>query len=106
MDTPLGKPKIFRMGSDSQPAQFARRPPKLLEHLRACIRAKHYSIRTEAAYIDWVRRFIVLWEPEAGDRLRRPGGCPVMGIPTAIIGQSRPVEGNYDLTLAARSNLG
>ena len=26
--------------------------------MRGCIRTKHYSIRTEGAYIDWVRRFI------------------------------------------------
>jgi integron integrase len=33
--------------------------PRLLDHLRACIRAKHYSIRTEDAYADWVRRFVL-----------------------------------------------
>ena len=34
-------------------------PPKLLEQLRGRIRVKHYSIRTEQAYVDWVRRFIL-----------------------------------------------
>ena len=33
--------------------------PRLLEQLRARIRTKHYSIRTEDAYVDWVRRFIL-----------------------------------------------
>ena len=33
--------------------------PKLLDQLRARIRAKHYSIRTEDAYVDWTRRFIL-----------------------------------------------
>lgn len=32
--------------------------PKLLDQLRDVIRTKHYSIRTESAYVDWVRRFI------------------------------------------------
>jgi site-specific recombinase XerD len=32
-------------------------PKKLLERLRDVIRAKHYSIRTEDAYHDWVKRF-------------------------------------------------
>jgi integron integrase len=32
--------------------------PKLFDVMRACFRTKHYSIRTEGAYIDWVRRFI------------------------------------------------
>jgi integron integrase len=35
------------------------RSPRLLDQLRDKIRLKHYSIRTEEAYADWVRRFIV-----------------------------------------------
>lgn len=33
--------------------------PKLLEQVRNCIRLKHYSIRTEEAYINWIKRFII-----------------------------------------------
>ncbi|MBI3774264.1 MAG: integron integrase [Gammaproteobacteria bacterium] len=33
--------------------------PRLLDQLRDKIRLKHYSIRTEQAYVDWVRRFIL-----------------------------------------------
>jgi integron integrase len=33
--------------------------PKLLDQLRDRLRVKHYSIRTEQAYVDWVRRFIL-----------------------------------------------
>ncbi len=32
--------------------------PRLLEQVRARIRFKNYSIRTEQAYVDWIRRFI------------------------------------------------
>ncbi|MDA8137367.1 MAG: integron integrase [Desulfobacteraceae bacterium] len=32
--------------------------PRLLEQVRNAIRLKHYSIRTEHAYIDWIRRYI------------------------------------------------
>jgi integron integrase len=35
--------------------------PKLLEQVRNAIRIKHYSIRTEDAYVDWVRRFILFY---------------------------------------------
>lgn len=35
------------------------RPPGLLDRVRDKIRLKHYSIRTEQAYVDWIRRFIV-----------------------------------------------
>lgn len=33
--------------------------PKLLDQVRARIRAKHYSIPTETQYMQWVRRFIL-----------------------------------------------
>jgi len=34
-------------------------PPRLLDQLRHHLRARHYSIRTEQAYVDWVRRYIL-----------------------------------------------
>jgi integron integrase len=34
-------------------------PPRLLDRVRAAIRARHYSRRTEDAYVAWIRRFIV-----------------------------------------------
>jgi integron integrase len=33
--------------------------PKLLDQVRFVIRAKHYSLRTEEAYVLWIRRFIL-----------------------------------------------
>jgi len=33
-------------------------PPSLLVRLRNAIRLKHYSIRTEQAYTDWIRRYV------------------------------------------------
>lgn len=33
--------------------------PKLLDQVRALIRTMHYSIRTEEAYVNWIRRFIL-----------------------------------------------
>ena len=33
--------------------------PKLLDQVRAEIRVRHYSLRTEQTYVDWVRRFIL-----------------------------------------------
>lgn len=34
-------------------------PPKLLDRVRTAIRTRHYSRRTEEAYVSWIRRFIV-----------------------------------------------
>ena len=33
--------------------------PRFLDQLRDQLRVRHYSLRTEAAYVDWVRRFIL-----------------------------------------------
>jgi hypothetical protein len=60
---------------DSTPAH-ASSSPKLLDQLRARIRLRHYSIRTEAQYVNWVRRYIlfmasVIPEKWAPRRLRR-----------------------------------
>lgn len=33
--------------------------PKLLDQVRSAIRVRHYSIRTEEAYVQWVKRFIL-----------------------------------------------
>ncbi len=33
--------------------------PKLLDQLREALRLRHYSIRTEQAYVHWARRFIL-----------------------------------------------
>ena len=33
-------------------------PKKLLDQVRDAIRLKHYSIRTEQAYVNWIKRYI------------------------------------------------
>jgi len=45
--------------SDMQPDvadQQQRQPPKLLDRVREAIRTRHYSGRTEKAYVGWIRR--------------------------------------------------
>lgn len=37
-------------------------PPKLLDQVRGKIRLKHYSIRTEQAYVDWIKRYILFFD--------------------------------------------
>jgi site-specific recombinase XerD len=53
----------------------ANEPPRLLDQVRESLRARHYSPRTEKAYVAWIRRFIIfhgkrhpetLAEPEIG----------------------------------------
>ncbi len=35
------------------------RPPRLLDRVRITLRTRHYSLRTEEAYVAWIRRFIL-----------------------------------------------
>ena len=35
------------------------KPRKLLAHVRDVLRVNHYSLRTEEAYLGWIRRFIL-----------------------------------------------
>lgn len=32
---------------------------KLLDQVRDAIRVKHYSLRTEKIYVDWIKRFVL-----------------------------------------------
>lgn len=41
------------------PGVVAERRPRLLEEVRARMRLKHYSLRTEKVYLYWIRRFIL-----------------------------------------------
>ena len=42
-----------------EPNVVSQDSPKLLDRMRAEIRVRHYSIRTEETYLDWARRFIL-----------------------------------------------
>ena len=33
--------------------------PRLLDQVRERVRVKHYCLRTEEAYLHWIRRFIL-----------------------------------------------
>jgi len=44
---------------------------KLLDQLREVLRVKHYSLRTEEAYSQWVRRFLKF------HRVKVPGATPI-----------------------------
>ncbi len=38
---------------------MGKRPKKLIDRVRETIRLKHYSIRTEEAYVTWIKRYIL-----------------------------------------------
>ncbi len=41
------------------PSSSSASAPRLLDRVRDKIRLKHYSLRTEQAYLDWIKRFIL-----------------------------------------------
>jgi hypothetical protein len=43
--------------------------PKLLDRVRWHLRVKHYSLRTEQSYIDWIRRFILFHSKRHPDEM-------------------------------------
>jgi integrase len=54
------------------PTGGARRKLKLLDQVREVLRLKHYSIRTEEAYVDWIRRFILHHEKRHPAQMGEP----------------------------------
>jgi integron integrase len=45
--------------SSSLPATPEQKQPRLLDQVRSAIRLRHYSIRTEEAYVQWIKRYIL-----------------------------------------------
>lgn len=56
-------------GAPSSSTPRAAAQPRLLDRVRAAIRARHYSPRTEKAYVGWVRRYVFLHGRRAPDDL-------------------------------------
>ena len=45
--------------SSNPPEAHSGQQPKLLDQVRSAIRIRHYSIRTEEAHVQWIKRFIL-----------------------------------------------
>ena len=74
--------------------------PKLLDRVRQTIRAKHYSRRTESAYVDWVRRYILF------HRKRHPsemGALEIAAFLTWLAIESRVSASTQNQALRARA---
>ncbi|MDI3259259.1 MAG: integron integrase [Sinobacteraceae bacterium] len=64
------------------------RPPKLLDRMREALRVAHYSLRTEQAYVDWARRFILFH----GKRHPRDMGAAEVGAFLTHLATERKVS--------------
>lgn len=72
--------------------------PPLLDQVRQRLRVKHYSLRTEQAYVVWIRRFIL-----ANDKRhpRQLGGVEVERFLTRLATESNVAAGTQNQALAA-----
>jgi integrase len=75
--------------------------PKLLDRVRWRLRVKHYAIRTEQAYVDWIRRYTLFHRKrhpnEMGERVKRPAKLPVVLTPTEARAVLAHLKGDYRL---------
>jgi Phage integrase, N-terminal SAM-like domain len=77
------------------------KPPKLLDQVRNNLRVKHYSIRTELTYVDWIKRYIWFHDKQ---HLRDLGATEVAAFLThlATAGSvSASTQIGYDITCFA-----
>jgi hypothetical protein len=72
--------------------------PKLLDQVRDAIRTRHYSRRTEQAYVDWIRRCIIF------HRVRHPaqmGGSEISQFLTWLAVDRRVSASTQNQALSA-----
>ena len=73
-------------------------PPKLLDQVRDKLRVKHYSIRTEAQYVQWIRRFILFHDKR---HPRDMGGSEVEAFLTDLAVAGRVAASTQNQALSA-----
>jgi integron integrase len=72
--------------------------PRLLDQVHARLRLKHYSLRTERAYVGWIRRFILAH----GKRHPRDmGAAEVEGFLSTLAVEGRVAAGTQNQALSA-----
>ena len=76
----------------------AGREPRLLEQVRARMRLKHYSLRTEDAYLYWIRRYIRAWLPR---HPRELGGAAVEAFLTRLATRDNVAASTQNQALSA-----
>ena len=94
-----GKP-VTHINEDGEIAGLAGATPKprLIEQVRRRLRVKHYSLRTEAIYLGWIRRFILA----NGKRHPRDMGAPeIESFLSALANEGRVAASTQNQALSA-----
>jgi integron integrase len=71
---------------------------KLLDRVRDVIRLKHYSIRTERAYVDWIKRFILFHDKRHPSAM---GGPEIEAFLTHLAVERRVAASTQNQALSA-----
>lgn len=79
-------------------AQRGTRAPRLLDEVPARLRVGHYSLRTERAYVGWIRRFILA---NGKRHPREMGEVEVTAFLTRLAVEGRVAAGTQNQALAA-----
>src|SRR3989449_9805730 len=72
--------------------------PRLLDRVRDAIRARHYSRRTEEAYVGWIRRFIFFHGKRHPAEM---GGAEITAFLTALAVNGRVAASTQNQALSA-----
>lgn len=72
--------------------------PRLLDQVRARLRLKHYSLRTEQAYVGWIRRFILVNDKR---HPREMGVAEVEGFLSTLATRGQVAAGTQNQALSA-----
>jgi hypothetical protein len=70
----------------------------LLDEVRRVLRLKHYSLRTEQAYVSWIRRFILT---NGKRHSRETGASEVESFLSGLAVERRVSAGTQNQALAA-----
>lgn len=85
-------------GRDARVTRGRKQAPRLLEQVRDRLRVKHYSLRTEQAYVGWIRRFILA---NGKRHPREMGGGEVEAFLTRLATHGEVAAGTQNQALAA-----
>lgn len=91
--TTASAPWLVREASPPAP-----RPPRLLDRVREAIRSRHYSRRTEKAYVHWIRRFIFFHDKRHPAEM---GASEVTAFLTSLAVQGRVAASTQNQALSA-----
>ena len=86
------------MGEPKSIPRVVSRAPRLLDRVRAAIRLRHYSLRTEDAYVGWIRRYIHYHEIRHPDEM---GSLEVVEFLSNLAVQGKVAASTQNQALAA-----